>query len=311
MRELKVVGLDVDGKRIICESDDPGEKFILRPDDRLRAAVRGDRSGASQTQSIPRFQTCCVPRRFRPGFARAHRSSRSPNRRASTYRRVERFAHPVLLERSRAAELATAAHPVLADGPAVLTLLETVTTALVARGLDPDATKWDAWRNEDGRWTVQLSWKAGRSDNVAHFRFTPGAHGGTVTAFDDAACELIDPDFARPLRPVAPVAQLAIEEPAPPAAGRRSTRTAQARPRPARPQGQAAGSGLGGRAARACAPAASANRASSASSASHAPATPTPSPSTNHRSTGVARHPHTVGARPPTATRLSPTASSG
>jgi hypothetical protein len=46
----------------------------------------------------------------------------------------------VLLERSRAAELATAAHPVLADGPAVLTLLETITTALVARGLDPDAT---------------------------------------------------------------------------------------------------------------------------------------------------------------------------
>ena len=50
MRELKVVGLDVDGKRIICESDDPSEKFILRADDRLRAAVRGDRTGASQTQ---------------------------------------------------------------------------------------------------------------------------------------------------------------------------------------------------------------------------------------------------------------------
>ena len=131
--------------------------------------------------------------------------------------RVERFAHPVLLERSRAAELATAAHPVLADGPAVLTLLETVTTALISRGLDPDATNWDAWRNEDGRWTVQLSWKAGLSDNVAHFRFTPGAHGGTATAFDDAACELIDPDFARPLRPVAPLAQLDFEAPEPPA----------------------------------------------------------------------------------------------
>ncbi|HET9566174.1 MAG TPA: septation protein SepH, partial [Mycobacterium sp.] len=127
--------------------------------------------------------------------------------------RVERFAHPVLLERSRAAELATASHPVLADGPAVLTLLETVTTALISRGLDPDATNWDAWRNEDGRWTVQLSWKAGLSDNVAHFRFTPGAHGGTATAFDDAACELIDPDFARPLRPVEAVAPLEFEEP--------------------------------------------------------------------------------------------------
>ncbi len=118
----------------------------------------------------------------------------------------------MLLERSRAAELATAAHPVLADGPSVLTLLETVTTALVARGLDPDGTTWDAWRNEDGRWTVQLAWKAGMSDNVAHFRFTPGAHGGTATAFDDAACELIDPDFARPLRPVARCPELDFEE---------------------------------------------------------------------------------------------------
>ena len=147
--------------------------------------------------------------------------------------RVERFAHPVLLERSRAAELATAAHPVLADGPAVLTLLETVTTALVARGLDPDATNWDAWRNEDGRWTVQLAWKAGRSDNVAHFRFTPGAHGGTATAFDDSACELIDPHFARPLRPLAPVAQLDFETPEPPpvAPSRRSHRSRR-RPEP-------------------------------------------------------------------------------
>ena len=129
--------------------------------------------------------------------------------------RVERFAHPVLLERSRAAELATAAHPVLADGPSVLTLLETVTTALIARGLDAEATNWDAWRNEDGRWTVQMAWKAGLSDNRAHFRFTPGAHGGTVTAFDDAAGELIDPDFARTLRPVAMASVMSRSRPRP------------------------------------------------------------------------------------------------
>ena len=98
----------------------------------------------------------------------------------------------------------------------MLTLLETVTTALVARGLDPDATSWDAWRNEDGRWTVQLTWKAGRSENTAHFRFTPGAHGGTATAFDDAAAELIDPHFDRPaLRSVAPVPTLDLSLPEP------------------------------------------------------------------------------------------------
>ena len=79
--------------------------------------------------------------------------------------------------------------------------------------MDPEATNWDAWRNEDGRWTVQLAWQAGRSDNVAHFRFVPGAHGGTVTAVDNSASELIDPNFDRPLRPVAAVAQLDFDTP--------------------------------------------------------------------------------------------------
>jgi Protein of unknown function (DUF3071) len=216
MRELKVVGLDVDGKRIICETDDSSEKFILRVDDRLRAAVGGDKSSASQSQSDTEVPSVLRPKEIQARIRAGASVEQVAEAAGVDASRVERFAHPVLLERSRAAELATAAHPVLTDGPAVLTLLETVTTALVARGLDPDATIWDAWRNEDGRWTVQLSWKAGLSDNAAHFRFTPGSHGGTVTAFDDAACELIDPDFARPLRPVAPVAQLDFEEPAPP-----------------------------------------------------------------------------------------------
>src|SRR6478672_13865396 len=212
MRELKVVGLDVDGKRIICESDDPNEKFILRADDRLRAAVRGDKSGAGQTRSDAEVPNVLPPKEIQARIRAGASVEQVAESAGVDISRVERFAHPVLLERSRAAELATAAHPVLADGPSVLTLLETVTTALVARGLDPESPTWDAWRNEDGRWTVQLAWKAGRSDNVAHFRYTPGAHGGTATAFDDAAAELIDPNFDRPqLRSVAPVPEFVAE----------------------------------------------------------------------------------------------------
>jgi hypothetical protein len=215
MRELNVVGLDVDGKRIICEADGSGEKFLLRSDDRLRAAVRGDRPVSSPPKSDTEVQNVLSPKEIQAKIRAGASVEQVASAAGVDIGRVERFAHPVLLERSRAAELATAAHPVLADGPSVLTLLETVTSALVARGLDPEATNWDAWRNEDGRWTVQLGWTAGLSDNVAHFRFTPGAHGGTATAFDDAACELIDPGFARPLRPLAPVAQLDFEEPEP------------------------------------------------------------------------------------------------
>ncbi|MEO3758079.1 septation protein SepH [Mycobacterium sp. B14F4] len=210
MRELKVVGLDVDGKRIICEVDGSGEKFLLRPDDRLRAAVRGDKVSSSPTRSEAEVSNVLPPKEIQSRIRAGASVEQVAEAAGVDVARVERFAYPVLLERSRAAELATAAHPVLADGPAVLTLLETVTTALIARGLDPEGTNWDAWRNEDGRWTVQLAWKAGMSDNTAHFRYTPGSHGGTVTAFDDAACELIDPDFARPPRLVA-----ALPEPEP------------------------------------------------------------------------------------------------
>jgi hypothetical protein len=215
MRELKIVGLDLDGKHVICEGDDPADKFKIRVDDRLRAAVRGDGARVNQTHIDVE-----VPSMLRPKEIQARiRAGASVEQLATAagvdIARVERFAHPVLLERARAAELATAAHPILADGPSVLTLLETITSSLMARGLNPDGTTWDAWRNEDGRWTVQLGWKAGRSDNLAHFRFCPGSHGGTVTAVDDPASELIDPNFDRPLRPVAPVAQLDFDEPEP------------------------------------------------------------------------------------------------
>ena len=46
MRELKVVGLDVDGKRIICETKGPAETFVLRADERLRATMCGDQARA-------------------------------------------------------------------------------------------------------------------------------------------------------------------------------------------------------------------------------------------------------------------------
>lgn len=215
MQELKVVGLDADGKHIICEGEDSDDKFKLRADDQLHAALRGDAARVGQTRLDIELPSMLRPKEIQARIRAGASVEQVAAAAGVDVVRVERFAHPVLLERARAAELATAAHPVLADGPAVMTLLEVVTTALVARGLSPDTTNWDAWRNEDGRWTVQLAWKAGRSDNVAHFRYVPGAHGGTATAVDDPASELIDPNFARPLRPLAPVAQLDFDEPAP------------------------------------------------------------------------------------------------
>ena len=102
MRELKVVGLDVDGKRIICESDDSGEKYILHADDRLRAALRGDRAASSQTQIDVEIPTLLRPKEIQAKI----RAGASIEQVAAAARvdvaRVQRFAHPVLLERTRA-----------------------------------------------------------------------------------------------------------------------------------------------------------------------------------------------------------------
>ncbi len=217
MRELKMVGLDADGKHIICEIDDPAGQFKLAVNEQLKAALRGDPAPAEQPQLDISVTNMLSPKDIQAKIRAGASVEQVAAASGSDVARVRRFAHPVLLERARAAELATAAHPVLADGPAVLTLLETVSAALVTRGLAPDKLSWNAWRNEDSRWTVQLAWKVGRSDNIAHFCFAPGAHGGTVTAIDDTAHELIDPDFDRPLRPLARVAHVDFDEAAKPA----------------------------------------------------------------------------------------------
>ena len=216
MRELKVVGLDADSKYVICEGDDPAEQFKLAADDRLRALLRDAALSSEQPQLEIEVTNMLSPKEIQAKIRAGASVEQVAAASGSEVSRVRRFAHPVLLERFRAAELATAAHPMLPDGPAVLTLLETVSAALVTRGLNHDKLSWDAWRNEDNRWTVQLAWKVGRSDNLAHFCFSPGAHGGTVTAIDDAASALIDPNFERPLRPVARVAHVDFEEPAKP-----------------------------------------------------------------------------------------------
>ena len=190
----------------------PAEQFKLPADDRLRELLRGNTAPPEQPHLDIEVTNLLSPKEIQSKIRAGASVEQVAAASGSDISRIRRFAHPVLLERYRAAELATAAHPQLADGPSVMTLLETVTTAMVSRGLPTDGLSWDAWRTEDNRWTVQLAWKVGRSDNLAHFCFVPGAHGGIVTALDDGASELIDPNFERPLRPVARVAHVDFDE---------------------------------------------------------------------------------------------------
>ncbi len=205
MRALRVVGIvEGDGDvTVVLEDPDRRERFTVPADEQLRAAARGDRTRLGQiaieveSQLRPRE----IQARIRAGASVEQVATAA----GVPQHKIERFAYPVLLERSRSTELAQGAHPVRAEGPDSRTLGEVVAHTFGLRGQEYERAEWDSWKGEDGKWVVALSWRAGRSDNRAHWTFHPGAHGGTVTAVDEHASVLVEGLPARPLRTVGPV----------------------------------------------------------------------------------------------------------
>jgi hypothetical protein len=209
MRALRVVGLGTDDRTIIVETvaQHPGarrDQFALAVDDNLHAALKGDLPRLDQAEIEPENQL--RPREIQARIRAGASVEQLATATGVPCERIERFAYPVLLERSRMAQLAQRAHPVRADGPDLRTLEVAVTETFRHRGQDLGAVSWDAWRGDDGKWVIQLRWRAGRSENRAHWTLHPGAHGGTVTAMDDHATGLIDPQPSVPLRTVPPAA---------------------------------------------------------------------------------------------------------
>ena len=175
MRTLRVVGITEGGgtTSVVLEDPERRERFSVPVDDRLRAAARGDLSRLGQIaielecQLRPRE----IQARIRAGASVEQVASAA----GVPQSKIERFAYPVLLERSRTAELAQLAHPVRADGPDARTLGEVVAHTFGLRGQENTGAEWDSWKGEDGKWLVALTWRAGRSDNRAHWAFQPGA----------------------------------------------------------------------------------------------------------------------------------------
>ncbi|GAB3493606.1 septation protein SepH [Amycolatopsis cihanbeyliensis] len=210
MRALRVVGLHEDGESIVCEDPARRERFLLPADERLRAAARGDVTRLGQIEI--ELESQMRPREIQSRIRAGESVEQVATTAGVPVQRVERFAYPVLLERSRTAELAQRAHPVREDGPDVQTLGEVVAHSFGVLGQDYGQAGWDSWRGEDGKWVVCLHWKAGRSDNRAHWSFAPGAHGGTVAALDELAEDLLNPHANRAPRTLRSIGQ-AEQEP--------------------------------------------------------------------------------------------------
>jgi hypothetical protein len=198
MRALRVLGIAEDGDNLVCEDGTSGELFVLPADERLRAAVRGDlsRLGRLEIERQPQLRPREIQSRIRAGSSIAEVAAAAH----TSVGRIERYAYPVLLERSTMAERARLSHPMVDGEPARRTLEELVTCTLSERGQNT-GVQWDSYRDDDG-WVVILRWQAGRSENHASWEIHAGPRTNTLRPRDAAARDLVDP-APHPLRPIA------------------------------------------------------------------------------------------------------------
>jgi hypothetical protein len=190
MVHLRLVGVSEDGRTLRLVSD-AGVEFTVDVDDRLRSALSndgGDQARLGQLET--RMDSTLRPRDIQ-GRIRAGETPESVAQVAGTsVDKVMPYAAPVLAERAHVAQRAQRAsvrrRPV-EGGPAstARTLGEAVGSHLRSRNIDPDTVAWDAFRREDGRWTLTGSFTTTGRVGAAHFSFD--APGNYVVAEDDDA----------------------------------------------------------------------------------------------------------------------------
>ena len=167
MRTARLVGLSPDGKSLIVATES-GEQFMIEADERLRAALRGDRPRLGQLEI--EMESSLTPRDIQARI-RAGETLEDVARVAGIpMDRVERFAAPVLAEREHVASMAMASSVRRHGEPSGHRSLRiTVTERLLGRGVDIDAIRWDSYRLDDGRWAVTADYRAGETSRHASF----------------------------------------------------------------------------------------------------------------------------------------------
>ena len=249
MRTLNVVGLAESGAHLLCEDTETGEQFAV-PGEQLRSAAGAYRErqreqhsqqvrpGGTQEVAVP---TPLSPREIQTRIRLGESLDEVAAAAGCDPARIEKYAYPVLMERSVMAERARAADVIVGGAPIKESIERVATRTLTARGQAADL-RWDAHRAEDGGWLLVLGWSAGHSENLARFRYHPAASGsavGTVAALDDAAADLVEP-APQPLRTVV---EEAVAEPAAPRNPLLLPELPVATPAPAAPQPTLPGTG--------------------------------------------------------------------
>jgi hypothetical protein len=192
---LRLVGLSEDGSQLRLV-DEEGAEHVLAVDDRLRATVAPSTPTAS-TPPATRGMEKTMESTLRPRDIQARiRSGETPEAVAQAAQtsvdKIMAFAAPVLAERQHVAERAQRSSVRRSDAgqaTGARTLGDAVAAQLRAHNVDPQTVEWDAWRREDGRWSLIAGYDTPARSGAAELTFD--APGNYVTLDNEDARWLV------------------------------------------------------------------------------------------------------------------------
>jgi hypothetical protein len=212
MQELRLVAVSADGQSVIL-TEPGGRQFTVRIDDQLRAAVRRDRARLGQLQI--QMEGTVRPREIQARIRAGETVEEIAAAAGVDVEHVRRYEGPIRAERDYVAAQARAVVPRRSQGrhASLADLVaERLHERLVERNLDADELEWDAWRRDDGTWTVRLSFPSGRTVGLATWRYDTSRR--TVVAEDENAVWLTNGEqVSQPTRSLAAVGAEAPADP--------------------------------------------------------------------------------------------------
>lgn len=184
MRELAFAGL-TDGGDLLLTSGD-GQQYSLTVDERLTAAVRGDRPRLGQLSIALEGAS---PRDIQARVRHGQSPEQIADQTGIALDRVERFAGPPLAERAHIAALARHTEVRRSEGDEQLEVL--VLAVLQGADIEPNELEWDSWRRDDGRWTVLARWPGGSEELAGGEAAWTYDHAGRSVTPTDAAARVL------------------------------------------------------------------------------------------------------------------------
>jgi hypothetical protein len=194
MAHLTLAGLSDDGKRLLLV-DDNGAEFTLDIDAPLRATLRGEHARIGQLEI--QMDSALRPRDIQTRIRGGETPESVAQAAQTTIEKIMVFAAPVLAERAHVAQRAQSSSLRRKAGDTgARTLGEAVSAHLHSFNVDPAVVEWDAWRREDGRWTLTGSFRTSQRKGKATFAYD--TRGNFVTSEDEDARWLVGESVGRP-----------------------------------------------------------------------------------------------------------------